>query len=116
VTVVDACRVYVTNLRSEKREVTAHDAEKRYESTVYKNDLGGRALAKLRTPHRKAWRDGRALGKAALNLAVAHRQVSPSAAIESAQVKPHKNAGKRRDLYLDLKQRRPLPLKCWWRV
>jgi integrase len=118
VTVADACRAYVKDLRGAKREDTAHDAEKRFERTVFDNTLGSRPLDKLRTQNIKTWRDGLGLKpgtsnrtltalKAALNLAVAHRQVAPSAAIEWEQVKPLKG-GKRRDLYLDLKQRRAL--------
>jgi integrase len=49
--------------------------------------------------------------KAALNLAVANRLVTASAVQEWRDVKPYKNAGKRRDLYLDLKQRRALLAK-----
>ena len=90
VTVGDVCRAYVMDLRT---------AEKRFERNIYENELGGRALAKLRTPHLKAWRDALGLKpstsnrtqtalKAALNLALAYRQVQPSAAIEWAQVKP----------------------------
>lgn len=119
VTVADACRAYVADLRSAKRNDTAHDAEKRFERTIYENPLGGKVLTKLRTPQLKAWRDALGLKpstsnrtltalKAALNLAVAHRQVSASVAIEWAQVKPLKGAGKRRDLFLDIKQRRAL--------
>jgi site-specific recombinase XerD len=118
VTVADACRAYVADLRTEKREDTAHDAEKRFERTVYENDLGGKALTKLRTPHLKAWREKLGLNpstsnrtltalKAALNLAVAHRQVPASAIIEWRQVEPLKG-GKRRELYLDRKERRAL--------
>jgi integrase len=118
-TVADACRAYVADLRSAKRADTAQDAEKRFERTVYDHDVGARPLAKLRTPDLKTWRDGLELSKAsanrtmislkaALNHAVAQRKVSPAAVIEWRQVKPHKGAGKRRDLYLDIKQRRAL--------
>jgi integrase len=119
VTVADACRAYVEDRRREKGDATAHDAEKRFERTVYKTGFGDIALAKLRTPHLKAWRDGLKLSKpsanrtltalkAALNLAVTHRQVSAAATQEWRDVKPYKGAGKRRDLYLDLEQRRAL--------
>jgi integrase len=119
VTVADACRQYVEDRRREKGESTAHDAEIRFARRIYDDVLGGRALTKLRTPHLKAWRE--ALGvapstrnrmfttlRAALNLAVTHRQVPATAAQEWRDVKPHKGAGKRRDLYLDLAQRRAL--------
>jgi hypothetical protein len=119
VTVTDACREYVKDRRREKGEATAHDAKKRFERTVYKTTFGDIALAKLRTPHIKSWRDGLKLSKAtanltlttlkaALNLAVTHRQVSAAASQEWRDVKPYKGAGKRRDLYLDLAQRRDL--------
>jgi hypothetical protein len=119
VTVGDACRAYVEDGRREKGAATAHDAEKRFQRTVYKTGFGDIALAKLRTPHLKAWRDGLKIGKAssnrtlttlkaALNLAVTHRQVSAAATQEWRHVKAHNNAGTRRDLYLDLAQRRAL--------
>lgn len=119
VTVADAARAYVTSLRSEKRDTTAHDAEKRFERTIYTNDLGRKSLAKLRASHVKAWRDGLELSKAsanrtlvalkaALNLAVRSRNVIASQAQEWKDVKPYKDASKRRDLYLDLTQRRAL--------
>jgi integrase len=118
-TVADACREYVEDRRREKGEATAHDAEKRFERTVYGSTFGARQLAKLKTPHIKAWRDGLGLSKAsanrtltalkaALNLAVTHRRVQAGAAQEWADVKPHKGAGKRRDLFLDIEQRRAL--------
>jgi integrase len=119
VTVADACRAYVKGLREDQRETTAHDADRRFVRTVYSHELGGRALTKLRTPHLKAWRNGLDLGKAsanrtltalkaALNLAVKNRQISPAAAIEWRQVESYEDAGQRRTLYLDLKQRRAL--------
>jgi integrase len=123
VTVADACREYVVDRKREKGPATARDAEARFERTVYDSDFGRIALAKLRTPHLKAWRDGLALSKAsanrtltalkaALNLAVTHRQVSPAAAQEWRDVKPYKDASKRRDLYLDLRQRKALLSKA----
>ncbi len=118
-TVADACREYVEDRRREKGEATAHDALKRFERTVYGTAFGAIPLAKLRTPRVKAWRDGLGLSKAsanrtrtalvaALNLAVTHRRVHPAAAREWQDVKPHKAATRRRDLFLDLKQRRSL--------
>jgi integrase len=122
-TVADACREYVIDRRREKGEATAHDADMRFERTVYDNSLGDIPLAKLRTAHLKAWREGLKLApassnrtlvclKAALNLSVANRQVSPGQAIEWRSVKPLKGAGRRRDLFLDLGQRRALLGAC----
>jgi integrase len=118
-TVADACRHYVQDRRREKGDTCAHDAEKRFERTVYKTQFGAISLAKLRTPRIKEWRDGLGLSKgssnrtltalkAALNLAVANRLVHPVAAREWGDVKAYPNATKRRDLFLDLKQRRKL--------
>lgn len=118
-TVADACREYVQDRRREKGEACAHDAEKRFERTVYGTAFGAIPLAKLRTPRIKEWRDGLKLSKgssnrtltalkAALNLAVANRLVHPIAAREWGDVKAYTNATKRRDLFLDLKQRRRL--------
>ena len=118
VTVSDACRRYVDERRTSKSEDCAHDAEKRFERTVYENPLGERALAKLRTAHIKSWRDGLHLRpatmnrtltalKAALNLAVAERNVIASQSQEWAEVKPLKVTRKPR-VYLDLQQRRAL--------
>lgn len=130
-TVADACREYVAELKREKGEKAARDAKLRFERTIYgrekesrackveANAIAGRRLDKLRTPHFKVWRDGLGLKKsaanrtltslkAALNLAVANRRVHIAAQREWADVKPYKAAGRRRDLFLDLKQRRAL--------
>lgn len=119
VTVADACRRYVEERRTSKSAACAHDAEKRFERTIYENTLGARALAKLRAAHIKTWRDGLGLGKAtanrtlialkaALNLAVRERNVEAGQMQEWRDVKPLPGANKRRDLYLDLEQRRAL--------
>jgi integrase len=118
-TVEDACREYVMDRRREKGDTTAHDADMRFRRTVYDKAFGRRPLAKLRTSHIKAWRDDLGLSpasanrtlialKAALNLAVTNRQVAAAAVQEWRDVKPLKGAGRRRDLYLDLDQRRAL--------
>jgi len=131
VTVADACREYLAELRREKGEKAAQDAHRRFERTVYgrskqpraraldANPLAARPLEKLRTVHLKAWRDGLGLDKAAanrtlttlkaaLNLAVTNRRVMPALAREWGDVKPYKDASSRRTLFLDLKQRRRL--------
>lgn len=122
-TVADACREYVADLRDGRRESAAHDAEQRFKRTVYAAQLGRTRLDKLRTQRIKEWRNGldgarssqnrnlTAL-KAALNLAVRHRRVNPAAAQEWRDVSPHKAAGKRRDLFLDLRQRGALLKAC----
>lgn len=119
VTVADACREYVKDRRREKGEACAHDAEKRFERTVYKTPFGAIPVHKLRTPRIKEWRDRLGLSKAAsnrtltvlkaaLNLAVASRLVPPIVAREWGDVKRYADATKRRSLFLDLKQRRKL--------
>jgi integrase len=118
-TVSAACKLYVKDREREKGKACAHDAKMRFERTVYGKALGDRALDKVRAPHIKSWRDGLKMSqasanriltafKAALNFAVTNRLVSAAAAQEWADVKPYKGAGKRRDLFLDLKQRRAL--------
>jgi integrase len=88
----------------------------------YRDPLGGKSLVRLHAADLKPWRDGLNLGKAAshriltalkaaLNLAVRNRHAPASLAVELRAVTPYKNAGKRRNLYLDLRQRRA-PLKA----
>jgi integrase len=119
VTVEKACRGYVEDRQREKGNACSHDAEKRFERTVYRTPFGTIPLSKLRTPRLKEWRDGLGLSKgssnrtlttlkAALNLAVANRLVHPVAAREWSDVKSFANATQRRTLFLDLKQRRKL--------
>lgn len=118
-TVADACRAYVEDRRQSKSESCAHDAEMRFKRTVYQKPLASVLLSRLRTPAVKRWRDGLGLGKAAsnrtlttlkaaLNLAVTERRVDAGLAREWGDVKPLPGASKRRDLFLDLSQRRRL--------
>jgi integrase len=118
-TVSDACKSYVEDREREKGKACAQDAKMRFKRTVDGTPLGDRPLDKVRTPHIKTWFHGLEMSKAsanrtltalkaALNFAVANRLVSASAAQEWADVKPYKHAAKRRDLYLDLEQRRAL--------
>lgn len=86
------------------------------------HEIANLPISKLRTPRLKAWHlDLVAAGlskaaanrtltalKAALNKAVADRKVSPIAAQEWALVAPLKGAAQRRELFLDLSQRRAL--------
>jgi len=119
VTVADACRRYVAERTVSKSAACGHDANKRFERTVYGAPLGKRPLTKLRVTHVREWRDGLGLEpaaanrtlvalEAALNLAVRERNVAASQAQEWKDVKPLPGANRRRDLYLDLKQRRAL--------
>jgi integrase len=119
VSVGAACREYVEDRLREKGQACAHDAEMRFERTVYGTQFGATPIDKLRTPQIKAWRDGLKLGKAssnrtltalkaALNLAVANRRVHPAASREWGDVAPYVNASRRRTLFLDLQQRRAL--------
>jgi integrase len=123
-TVATVCREYVADLRDEqKREGAAYDAEVRFKRAVYDDSLGAIRLDKVRTRALTAWRN-RVAGtpaaqdrsfrtlKAALNWAVRHRRVSPAVAIEWQSVPMHKHAERRRDLYLDIKQRRALLGAC----
>jgi integrase len=116
-TVTQACRQYVEDRRREKGDACAHDADKRFERTVYDTPFGAIPVAKLRTPIIREWRDSLKLSKgtsnrtltalkAALNLAVGNRLVHPIVAREWGDVKQYVNATQRRTLFLDLKQRR----------
>jgi len=119
VSVADACRAYVIDREREKGKSTAHDVEKRFQRTLYSTRLGATPLSKLRTMQIKAWRDELALSKptanrtmtslkAALNFAVRNRLVQATAAREWADVRPFSVKERRRDLFLDLAQRRAL--------
>jgi hypothetical protein len=124
-TVEDACRAYVEDRRREKGEKSAADAQWRFKHTVYGTEFGSTALARLRTSAIKRWREGLKLTKsganrmmaslrAALNLAVEDRQVPATAAQEWRGVKQYKGADGRRELYLDLGQRRALFDRRHW--
>jgi integrase len=130
VTVREACELYVRNRRQEKGEATARDAELRFARTVYAHPIGDTKLQQLRQARITDWRDAlvnptdpdrkpmakasanRTLTslKAALNLAASLRYVSPERTIEWDSVKPYSgnDVNRRRDLYLDLAQRRAL--------
>ncbi len=123
VTVADAARRYVDDRKASKSEACAHDTELRFRRTVYSSALGKVELAKVRAVQIKNWRDNLGLSKstcnrtlialkAALNLAVRERNVVATQAQEWRDVVPFKNAGKRRDLFLDLQQRRDLLAAC----
>ena len=137
-TVTDACRDYVSSLKKSGRAETAADADRRFERCVYCDKLGKVKLVDLHQDDIEAWRDrvekgelpalakkkgrppeAKPLAKssvnrmrtvlvAALNHAVARRKATPDLAIEWTSVKPLRDAGKRRELYLERAQRRSL--------
>ena len=136
--VADVCRDYVAALNREGRASAATDADRRFSRTVYADPIGKIQASKLTQKHLEAWRDRLESGqfgklpakkgrpptakpltrgafnrtytplKAALNRAVARRELPPDRTIEWGSVKPYKNADSRRDLYLDREQRRAL--------
>lgn len=114
-----ACKDYVDDRRSEKSEACAHDADKRFERTVYGTAFGKISVARIASPDIKQWRRDTGLSKssqnrtmtalrAALNLAVQNRRVAADRRIEWASVRQHKGVSKRRMLFLDVDQRRLL--------
>jgi integrase len=137
-TVEAACRAYVDDRRKHKGDACALDAQRRFERTVYgalrkdgkvkhrPHALASMRLDKIRSRALTDWRDGLVAGglskaavnrtlvtlKATLNLAVRDRLVTADRAIEWGTVLPFKNASQRRDLFLDLKQRRALLGAC----
>ncbi|WP_423166814.1 integrase arm-type DNA-binding domain-containing protein [Stenotrophomonas maltophilia] len=137
-TVADACRDYVTALEKDGRKTASDDAKRRFERCLYGDKLGKVRLKDLHQDHIEAWRERVEKGDlpplpvkrgrppvakplarssinrirttlvAALNHAVARRKVSPDLAFEWNAVKPLKDAGQRRSLYLEREQRRAL--------
>ncbi|MCC8361611.1 tyrosine-type recombinase/integrase [Lysobacter sp. A6] len=124
--VADACREYVQDCEKRRGKAAAHDAELRFKRTVYDAPIGRLALTKITQKRIEDWRDelakpdcrqpglskaslNRTLTslKAALNYAVTRRYVSAERGIEWGLVKPFK-VDNRRDLFLDLAQRRAL--------
>ncbi len=119
VTVADACRAYLAELRAGKRETAAHDAERRFERTVYGREAAARGikeevrkiaphriasvpLSKLTVTELKDWRNNlpaknlstanRTLTviKAALNLAVVNNPaLLATKGLEWSAVVPH---------------------------
>jgi hypothetical protein len=118
-TVEAACKEYVEDRRREKSKACGDDAEWRFTKSVYDTAFGRTDVNKLRVPAIKAWRDGLGMTKAganrmmtslraALNLAVEHNRVPATAAQAWRSVKQHKKADGRREVFLDLEQRRAL--------
>lgn len=136
-TVADVCRLYVEDRRKQKGAGTEKDYQRAFERSVYggggqagdkhePNAIGSVRLAKFRTRHLTAWRDGMVEGGmtratanrmrtrlvAALNFAVRSRYVGAEIAQEWKTFEQFKGASRRRDLYLDLEQRRALLEAC----
>jgi hypothetical protein len=118
-TVENACKEYVEDRRREKGDKCADDAEWRFDNSVNETDFGRTEVAKLRTPAIKKWREGLGMKKAganrmmtslraALNLAVQNNRVSAAAAQAWKAVKQYEKADGRREIFLDLPQRRAL--------
>jgi integrase len=132
-TVADTCRMYAKDRRQQRGAATETDYQRAFERAVYggggkggkkheANAIGAVQLSKLRSRHLIAWRDGLIAGgmtkatanrmrnrlNAALNFAVRERYVSADVAQEWKSVQAFKGADGRRDLYLDLDQRRAL--------
>lgn len=136
VTVEAACRAYVKHLRAMGREATADDNEARFRRWVLSNlRFADTTLPKLKQSQLETWRltlvqtrvtynydkdnpktrerslssvnrDMTAL-RAALNHALDCNSVTSDRAWRIA-LRPFKNAGKKRDIYLDVAQRRKL--------
>src|SRR5581483_7650444 len=108
-TVADACRAYVKNRHTSKSPACAHDAEKRFERTVYGTAFGDQRLARLNVEKVREWRDGlklspgstnrtlTALKAALLNLAVRRKDVTPALTGELRLVEPMSGGKKRRE-------------------
>ncbi|MFM9924888.1 tyrosine-type recombinase/integrase [Variovorax sp. H27-G14] len=131
-TIADVCRIYVAHLRDTKGDKPADDAEARFNRHVLSDrKFSAIELTKLAPVHIEAWR--RALRakpnpsgvnkgmkrsesavnrdvnsfRAALNLAFNDGLVTSNFAWR-AKLAPAKNADRRRDIYLDLEQRKRL--------
>ncbi len=125
VTVADAGKRYVAHQQRTKDKAAARDVELRFARLIDSAPIGKVKLARLSREHIERWRSDlltrevRPLArstanreltalKAALNLAVKNRHVGAERATEWETVEALTGAGKPRDLFLDLKQRRAL--------
>jgi len=132
ITVKDACKQYAEKIEQEKGGKASSDLLSRYDRWVFADNLATIELTKLSRDHIKKFRtrllaapvkvdksgktrkrasdtvnrDMTAL-RAALNSALAEGKVTTDFAWKEG-LKPIKNAGNRRDLYLDIDQRRNL--------
>jgi integrase len=131
VTVTEACEGYVKHQQNHKGKANATDAKGRFTRLIYGTKVGNTSLDKLRTTQLKSWMDdqlddegdeedlrrskdsaNRNLNalKAALNLALKDRLVATDAGWKTVTIYP--GVGKRRDRFLDLKERRALLANC----
>lgn len=138
-TVKEACANYVKHLTAAGKAQAARDTEKRFERWVDGHRLGGIALQRLKPSDVDAWRKGLAATatipqdksseaprrprspstlnrdmtslRAALNLALEDGHATSDAAWK-VKLRPVKDADRRRDVYLDLEQRRALIAKA----
>jgi integrase len=126
-----ACKAYVKHQKTHVSKANGLDAEGRFERLVYDTPFGAAPLDKLRTTQIKTWLndqlddegDEEALRKskdsanrnlttlkAALNLALKDRLVATDAGWKTVTRFP--NAGRRRELYLSVKDRAALIEHC----
>lgn len=130
VTVSDVCNDYADALEAEGRERSATDARKVFKRIIHGDAIGKIRADKLTQRHLEGWiarleageMPGRKRGlpsrstinrylasfKAAMNRAVARRELPQDRAIEWGSIKPYKDADQRREVYLDRDQRRAL--------
>ena len=139
VTVAAACASYVKHLQAAGKTTTARDTEKRFDRWVKGTKLAGILLQKLKVGDVDAWRKALAATpaipqdkaskaprrarsdstlnrdmtslRAALNLALEDGHATTDAAWKT-KLRPVKDADGRRDVYLDLAQRRALVAKA----
>jgi integrase len=138
VSVCAACEAYVEHLRSQGKGKTADDVKRRFAQYVNDKPLGQIELQRLKPRDIDIWRKSLATTmatpqdkskaptrprsastlnrdktplRAALNLALADGHVTTDAAWK-AKMRPLKDADRRRDVYLDLAQRRALIAKA----
>ncbi len=138
ITVRTACANYVEHLRSLGKGKTADDVRRRFAQYVNDKPLGQVELQRLKPRDIDVWRKSLAATmatpqhrtkaptrprspstlnrdmtplRAALNLALADGHVTTDAAWK-AKMRPLKDADRRRDVYLDLTQRRALIVKA----
>jgi integrase len=129
-TVGDFCRDYVEDMRQAGRARAALDTDKRCARIIHADPIGAIRADKLAQRHIEEWLTRMAAGKlagrktgipskatinrnlttlkAALNRGVRRREIPQERTIEWASIAPHPNADGKREIYLDLAQRRAL--------
>lgn len=133
-TVADFCREYVAEIRAAGRLRAAIDLDNAFERMVYSDPIGALRADKLAQRHIEDWQARMAAGamagrksgkpskatmnrnlttlKAALNRGVKRREIPQDRVVEWASISPHPNADGKREIYLDLAQRRALLDAC----